>query len=230
MLEPTLKDTLEGETALKALGIPFEKNAIGLLLVRQSICLAGSSLRKLPNLSAVVVDGSFDCSDNHLETLEGAPHKVSADFLCNNNKLVTLKGAPKEIKGSFSCWNNNLETLEGAPDYVRGWFNCSRNKLWSLYGSPAHIGEYLICPQNALVSLDGYPLRFKELNSDFGVFNDELPIPESTLNHPRFLEYAAKKRADAYAEKICAPLTPQEIAALGKLDYNLPIKKRHLRF
>ena len=38
------------------------------------------------------------------------------DFNCYNNKLTTLEGAPSSVGGDFSCsFNNNLTSLEGAP-------------------------------------------------------------------------------------------------------------------
>ena len=65
------------------------------------------------------VDG-FDCRNNHLTSLIGAPKYVGGWFDCNNNQLTSLAGAPKYVGGSFDCYNNpELTTL---PDDL----NCNR--------------------------------------------------------------------------------------------------------
>ena len=83
--------------------------------VKGNLNLPGLGLTKLPNLSHVVVDGSFNCSDNLLTTLEGAPQKVGDSFDCYNNQLTTLEGAPQKVGGCFDCSYNPLITLEGFP-------------------------------------------------------------------------------------------------------------------
>jgi hypothetical protein len=86
------------------------------------------------------VSGGFSCSNNRLETLEGAPETVGGDFYCGNNRLETLEGAPETVDGGFYCSNNRLETLEGAPDSVGGDFLCYNNRLTTLEGSPESVG------------------------------------------------------------------------------------------
>lgn len=58
------------------------------------------------------INGTFDCSDLNLTSLEGAPEIVKGDFLCNNNKLTSLKGAPKQVDGNFNCSNNRKKFTE----------------------------------------------------------------------------------------------------------------------
>ena len=60
----------------------------------------------LPNLSDIIVTGYFDCSNNNLTSLEGAPKEVGGDFDCSDNKLISLEGAPKEVGGGFDCYDN----------------------------------------------------------------------------------------------------------------------------
>jgi hypothetical protein len=38
---------------------------------------------------------------------------VGENFDCRNNKLTSLEGAPEVVGGSFDCRNNNLTSLEG---------------------------------------------------------------------------------------------------------------------
>jgi hypothetical protein len=64
------------------------------------------------------VQGSFDCSENHLVTIEGAPVHVTEMFDCDTNKLISLKGAPLYIGGRFYCQRNPLTSLEGTPNHM----------------------------------------------------------------------------------------------------------------
>jgi len=77
---------------------------------------------ELKNKGYTEVKGDFDCSDDDLTSLKGAPEKIGGWFNCSLNKLTTLEGAPKSVGGRFSCWGNNLKTLNGAPEKVGGEF------------------------------------------------------------------------------------------------------------
>ena len=110
--------------------------------VKGNLNLSGLGLTKLPNLSHVVVDGSFDCLYNQLSTLEGGPQKVGGYFDCSHNQLSTLEGGPQEVGGNFYCSYNRLTTLEGCPKEVGGDFFCPYNQLSTLEGGPQEVGDY----------------------------------------------------------------------------------------
>ena len=68
------------------------------------------------------VNGNFNCGDNKLTSLEGAPKTVGSYFDCDYNKLTSLEGAPETVGGDFSCNSNNLESLrfpllKSSPSY-----------------------------------------------------------------------------------------------------------------
>jgi len=71
------------------------------------------------------VGASFNCSDNSLTSLNGAPQEVGASFNCSDNSLTSLKGAPQRVGSFFNCSDNSLSSLEGAPQWVGGdlYFN-----------------------------------------------------------------------------------------------------------
>ena len=119
--------------------------------------LSGRGLTELPDFSRIVVNGEFDCDNNKLTTLKGAPREVGGFFDCDNNKLTTLKGAPKEVKRSFYCNKNQLISLEGSPSIVGGAFYCFDNQLISLEGSPSIVGWGFYCYDNPLKSYKGKP-------------------------------------------------------------------------
>ena len=98
-------------------------------------------LTELFDLSDVEVTGTFNCRDNDLTNLRGAPHTVGGWFYCYNNHLTSLEGAPHTVGCGFDCNNNNLTNLKGAPHTV-GSFDCRSNTLTSLEGIPKTVGSY----------------------------------------------------------------------------------------
>jgi len=103
------------------------------------------------------VSGFFNCSDNSLTSLAGAPQSVDSFFNCSDNSLTSLEGAPQEVGSSFNCSDNSLTSLKGAPQEVGSSFNCSDNSLTSLKGAPQRVGTFFNCSDNSLTSLEGAP-------------------------------------------------------------------------
>ena len=93
---------------------------------------------------------AFDCSENQLTSLEGAPQSVGGAFFCSVNQLTSLKGAPQEVGGDFVCDSNQLTTLKGAPQKVEGDFYCQYNQLTSLDGAPREVGGSINCFNNPI--------------------------------------------------------------------------------
>ena len=91
----------------------------------------------------------FDCTNNKLTSLKGAPRSVSRHFDCSENKLTTLQGAPNSVGGSFWCNNNKLITLQGASSSVGNRFDCSHNNLTTLQGAPSSTGDDFNCEHNS---------------------------------------------------------------------------------
>ena len=72
-------------------------------VIKGDLDLSDKKLEELPDLSKVTVEGNFNCSANHLTSLEGAPKEVGGDFYCSYNQLTSLKGAPEKVGGDFGC-------------------------------------------------------------------------------------------------------------------------------
>ena len=130
-------------------------------IIKGDLELINKGLTELPDLSEVIVEGSFDCSKNKLTTLKGAPKEVGGDFKCFKNQLTTLEGAPNEVGGHFTCSRNKLITLKGAPREVGGYFGCSENELTTLKGAPKEVVREFSCDGNRLKSLLHLP-KIKE--------------------------------------------------------------------
>jgi hypothetical protein len=138
-------------------------NSEGLVDVDGSVDLYASllseGLTKLP-LKFGNITGKFDCRNNQLTSLEGAPIKVQNDFFCCENELNSLEGCPIEVGGYFYCYGNKLTSLEYSPKSVGGDFDCSYNQLTSLVGGPEVVLGYFICTDNKIESFEGFPEDF----------------------------------------------------------------------
>jgi hypothetical protein len=118
--------------------------------------------------------GDFECYNNHLTSLVGAPSSVSGGFWCSYNKLTSLVGAPSSVSGNFYCYGNQLTSLVGAPSSVGGHFYCYNNKLTSLVGAPSSVGGDFVCYDNNLTSLEGIEKILKKMNGIFNAYNNPL--------------------------------------------------------
>jgi len=123
----------------------------GLVNVFGSFDCSGQDLKDFKGVKFGIVTKDFDCDDNNLTSLEGAPKGVGEDFNCSSNKLTSLKGAPKKVGGDFSCEYNKLTSLKGAPREVGDecWVYCQDNKLTSLEGIPQGV-KHLMCDGNPI--------------------------------------------------------------------------------
>jgi len=161
----------DAEQALRAWNIDYTKRNDGTLFVAGDINLWNKGLTQLPDLSRVVVQGSFICDNNELTSLQGAPASVGGNFSCNYNHLTSLQGAPSTVGGYFSCAHNQLTTLFGGPAVVGGGFWCTYNKLVSLQGAPTSVGGDFECYENQLTDLRGAP---STVGGDFIAYDNKL--------------------------------------------------------
>ena len=80
---------------------------------------------------SVDIDGDFICSNKGLSDFLGIEFgDISQNFNCSQNKLVSLKGAPKKVMHNFYCGRNKLFSLEGAPQKVGQVFSCSNLRVY----------------------------------------------------------------------------------------------------
>lgn len=129
------KDNSDLEKELKKYGIKnYIINSDGTIDVDGNVNLSTpyptpffKKLNKIP-FKFGIVSGTFNCSYNNLESLEGSPYYVGI-FFCHQNKLTSLEGSPVEVGGTFNCSYNNLESLEGMPLEIGDNFNCRNNYL-----------------------------------------------------------------------------------------------------
>jgi hypothetical protein len=80
----------------------------GLVDVYGDFHCARQGLTDLKGIRFGKIEGCFDCSNNRLTSLEGAPQEVGVGFDCSRNLLKSLEGAPKKVGTSFLCYGNQL--------------------------------------------------------------------------------------------------------------------------
>ena len=129
-------------------------------------------LKALPDLTSVIVEGEFRCSDNELTSLKGCPKTVTGNFYCYSNKLTSLEHMPEKINGRFSCSFNPLKDLIGGPLEVGETYNCqSCPTLRTLKGAPKIVPGDFICHEGVLESLEGGPVS---VGGDMWLFKNRL--------------------------------------------------------
>lgn len=105
------------EEKLALLGIEnYSISADGLVNVEGTVDISFKELEEIP-VSFGIVKGDFNCSNNRLISLKGAPMQVGVSFFCHQNRLTSLEGSPKTIGKAFVCSHNELTTLKGVPPY-----------------------------------------------------------------------------------------------------------------
>lgn len=107
-----------------------------------------------------VIRAIFSCSCPNLQSLQGAPKRITRNCALHCPKLTSLKGLPTEIGGDFilnQC--HDLVDLTGSPRRVEGTFIITDCKnIQSLKGGPRAVGKDLVL-QNCrkLISPEGFP-------------------------------------------------------------------------
>lgn len=128
----------------------------------------------------VDVEGNVQINNTELTEFPIQFGIVTGNFDCYNNKLISLKGAPKEVYGSFICASNNLTTLLGSPEKVHKNFYCGYNKLTTLVGMPI-IGGDFNCFNNKIYSLKGIRILLGHVNASYNC------ISQLDFNLPKFI-------------------------------------------
>jgi len=169
VLEQDQNEFLEFLKAQKRI-IHYAIRPDGIVDVMGNVNLSRMHLTKIP-VKFGIAAGWFDCSDNQLTSLEGAPEEVRGSFYCAANRLTSLEGAPEKVGRWFDCSDNQLTSLEGCPEEVEGLFDCSYNKLTTLRGCPKKVNGSFMCSFNQLTSLHGVP---RKVNRDFNCNHNQL--------------------------------------------------------
>ena len=152
---------VSGTVTLVRKGNDFEKVPLADLadiknpIIFGDIDLSGQGLTELPQMSNVIMYGSFLCQNNNLKSLKGMPRQVSGRVDCSNNKIKSLRHMSKHIGDGFNFSHNEVDSLHYLSEDIKGDIDASYNELVDLsYCVPECHGRFN-CSYNKLVSLNG---------------------------------------------------------------------------
>ena len=67
----------------------------GLIEVTGTIHISNQNLQELPDLSCVILNGSFFCDGNQLTSLKGIPQSITGHFDCKHNRIDDISHLPR---------------------------------------------------------------------------------------------------------------------------------------
>ena len=93
-------------------------------MVHEPLDLSAQHLRRLPNLTDLVVGGSFNCSGNDIVSFRGCPREVGGDLICDRNpQLPNLYGLPGKVGGKIISDFGEFDSLtalrQATPELLR---------------------------------------------------------------------------------------------------------------
>ena len=92
-----------------------------------NIDLCDMGLDKLPDMSTVTVVYGYNCANNNIKDLIGAPNSVYGDVRFTKNPLTSLRGMPRNISGKIYLSDTQLTPKSFVPLYME-------NKLDDIIG------------------------------------------------------------------------------------------------
>ena len=124
-----------------------------------------------------IVKGDFNCSNNNLKSMDGAP-LITDSFNCSNNIINSLYGSPETINGNFDISNNKINSISGGPVSIKGYFNFSNNNVMYIGEFPKVNGEIIYTgnPIEEIINL--FPEKdrkeaFSEMKNYGPIWNDK---------------------------------------------------------
>ena len=103
-----------------------------------------------------IINGSFDCSDNPLTSLIGAPQIVTDHCDMANCGIKSCHGIPKNAK-SYNLKNNEIESLEGLHSNQCEYIDLQGNRLDNLQHCPNTAYLFIQHQKQPIKSLEGIP-------------------------------------------------------------------------
>ena len=83
-----------------------------------NIDLCDMGLDKLPDMSTVTVVYGYNCANNNIKDLIGAPNSVYGDVKFTKNPLTSLRGMPRNIGGKIYLSDTQLTPKSFVPLYM----------------------------------------------------------------------------------------------------------------
>lgn len=109
--------------------------------ITSNINLTHREFKNIP-LNFNKINGSFDISENFIESLEGSPKYIEVNFICHNNSLTSFKHSPNFIGGVYDCSRNDIRSFKYFPENAPGKLLCIGNPIyviWDLFRDESKI-------------------------------------------------------------------------------------------
>lgn len=161
IIESFLKNnyTISGDVNIR------EENGIYIVDVDGDVDIKNYNLKKLtlPIFKFGRVEGSFDCSESDIESLEGCPAEVVDLIASYCLRLKTLEGIPDSVPRIHIEGCTKITSLEGVPKKCGG-IVCNECPIKTLKGAPQECVTFFCTNCNLLKDLTGAPKKCKLFN------------------------------------------------------------------
>ena len=97
----------------------------------KNVNIANKNLESIP-VFFNRVEGTFNCSNNQLKSLQGCPKIVKLEFLCSKNKIKNFNFSPYWVGDDFLCSNNEIEDLNLNCE-IQGSLYISNNPIKTIH-------------------------------------------------------------------------------------------------
>lgn len=201
--------------------------------VDNDVDLSEKELEEIPIQFNNII-GSFNISNNYLNSLIGSPRRVSDSFIAFSNYLENLKYFPKIVGQNIHLEDNELKILEYLPKIIRGNLSAENNKIIAFLNPPKLINGLLNLKNNNIISLKSFPI----INGDIILNENPLNFKIDEINEnikglllldkeiPIFKNFSQEETSD---EKIMISISQLKSLLLKEnLDKKLTISKRKI--
>lgn len=93
------------------------------VVTKSNIDLCTMGLDKLPDMTSVTINSSYNCANNNITDLTGAPYTVQGDVRFSQNPLTSLRGMPHKIGGKIYLSDTQLTPKSFVPLYMENKLN-----------------------------------------------------------------------------------------------------------
>lgn len=90
--------TFSASDYLSTIPLAHKLRADGMIEVTGTIHISNQNLTELPDLSNVILTGSFFCDSNQLTSLKGIPCQISGHIDCKNNRISDMSHMPRRAE------------------------------------------------------------------------------------------------------------------------------------
>lgn len=151
--------------------------------VGKSVDLSQKELTAIP-IQFGLVNGSFNCSCNRLQSLKGVARFVNGAFDCSYNYLDTLDGSPLEVDSKFLAQYNQIHDISHLPKMIHDILNLKNNLITELDLASITISNSILLFDNPIDTIHSLPqLNLDKKDKIEMWLNEKSPFLKEYLKH-----------------------------------------------